>query len=212
MRSRIVVVVGCLLLCAPVAGAAVFPESMGVPQEPRLPIVDQPHSSSTPATYLREGDVAPSFSYLDSRGTWRAFNRLLERGPVLLVFGATEEDIRGIERAHEAFTELGTAPVVAVDRRFGSTRSLARRLGMESVAISDPRGSIAALFNTVDPLTHRHAPSFFLVDGSRRVITVGHGALPQTLQLVAMVARGLHKPLPESAAAMSLRTPEDAAR
>lgn len=206
MRSRSVVV-GLMLLCAPTAGAAVLPEAQGVPGGIQLPAVEHPHSTSMPTTYLQEGDRAPGFSYLDPHGDWRSFDRLLEAGPVLLVFGASEEDIRGIERQHAAFVELGAVPVVAMDRKFGSTQSVARKLSMESTAISDPRGSIASLFNSVDPLTHRHAQSYFLLDGSRRVLKVEHGHLPHALQLVAAVARGLGKPLPEAAATLSARTP-----
>lgn len=209
MRSRSVVV-GLWLLVAPAAHAANQPESIGAPVEPQVPVVQHSLSTGSPTTFLEVGDIAPGFSYLDTDDRWRSFDRLLERGPVLLLFGATDDDMRGLERMRPAFTEMGALPVVAMDRRSGSAAKRARTLSVTGPVISDPRCAIASLYNSLDPLTHRHAPAYFLVDAGRRVRLVGHGPLPHALQLVAATARGLGKPLPPSAFATSARTPDGA--
>lgn len=190
-----------LLLAAPVARAASLPESVGVPIEPEIPVVQHSLSAGSPVTFLEVGDVAPSFSYLDVDDVWRSFGRLLDRGPVVLLFGASDEDVRGVERMRRAFAELGVTPVVAMDRRSGSASKVARRLDVSGPVIADPRCAIATLYNSLDPLTHRHAPAFFVVDGERRIRSVEHGPIPQTLQLIGAVARGLGRPLPASAQA-----------
>jgi peroxiredoxin len=210
MRSRSAVVGLMLLVVAPVARAASLPESIGVPVEPQLPTVQRPLSTGSPTTFLEVGDTAPAFSYLDTDGRWHSFDRLLDRGPVLLLFGATDDDLRGIERARNVFVDLGTLPVVAMDRRAGSAAKLARSLDVSSPVISDPRCAIASLFNSLDPVTHRHSPAFFVLDGKRTVRMVGHGALPATMELVSATARGLGKALPPSAFTLSAR--EAAAR
>jgi hypothetical protein len=94
---------------------------------------------------------------------------------------------------------MGITPVVVIDRRVSSARSMANRLQLTSSVVTDPKCAIADLFNSVDPLNHRHSPSFFVVDQNRTVRALGHGTLPTPIRMLVIAARGLGRPLPDAA-------------
>jgi len=199
------VVTGLIVVMAATAQAAPRSDAPGTPPDPDVPSVQQPWAPSAPLTYLQVGDVVPGFSFQSADGRWHPFTSLLDRGPVLVLFGADESDLQRLQPWHDAFAEMGVATAAVVEQRSGAARDMARRLGLSCALVSDPTGAIAGLFNSLDPLTHRHAPGFFLVDSERRVRGVYHGALPPIQQVIAATARGLGRPLPESARSLSSR-------
>jgi peroxiredoxin len=169
-----------------------------------------PHQSfaigSESGAAFRVGDRAPEFSYLDTRGRWGAFRELAARGPVLLLFGATEADLRELERARPVFADLGMDPIVVLDRRSGSVERFLGRVGYRGRAIVDPSGAIGSLYGCLDTATRRHEPAWFLLDV--RGVVLGFerdGHLPAAPELVGFSARRLRKPLPASAATLIQR-------
>lgn len=152
-----------------------------------------------PPTRLLVGDEAPSFSYLDTEGAWQRSLDLTENHPVLLVFGASEEWLADLGNTRGMFEDLGVVPVIVTDRRAGSARSMATRMGLSAPIVTDPRLAIGDLFNTLNPLTHRHSPSFFVIDERRTIRALQRGPLPNSFQVLLASARGLGLALPESA-------------
>ena len=51
----------------------------------------------------------------------------------------------------------------------------------------------------MDGSTQGHAPSFFVIDETRKIRALGHGPLPAPLELLAVSSYSLGRPLPESA-------------
>lgn len=194
-------VVGCFLLFAGQAWAALdaAPEA---PVPAPLPEVGHPVPTGSPIRVLEVGDMAPAFSFPGPDGRWQSFGRLADQGPVLLVFGARDEDLRGLAHWRRGFEELGLTTAIAVQSGSRAMRAEVERLGMTAVVIDDPGCAIASLFNSLDPLTQQHAASFFVVGSDRQVRAIRHGPLPPTLQMLGASARGLGMPLPESAVSL----------
>ena len=151
-----------------------------------------------PATTLAVGDEAPAFSYLGDDGAWHRFSDVNARGPVLLLFGAREDELLAVEKQRALFHDVGILPVAVLDRRVSAAGAVSRRLGITSTVLADPKCAIADLYNSLNPLNHRHAQSFFVLDGRGTIRAMSHGALPSALDLVVLSARGLGLPLPES--------------
>lgn len=156
-------------------------------------------AAGPPSTHLEVGDQAPSFSYLGNDGAWHRSVDLSAEGAILLVFGAREPNLVELENARGLFADLGITPVIVMDRSASSARSVAQRLGITSPVMLDPKSAIGDLFNSIDPLNHRHAPSFFVLDEKRTIRALGHGEIPSAIEMLLHSARGLGRPLPESA-------------
>lgn len=155
-------------------------------------------AAEPPATLLLVGDDAPAFSYLGPDGEWHRFSDLIVQGPMLMVFGARDADLLELENIRSVFRDLGVTPVIVVDRRTGSAKAMAERLGLSAPVVVDPKCAIAGLYNSLDPRSLRHAPAFFVVDEKRTIRALGHGALPAAIEMVVLTARSLGLPLPES--------------
>jgi peroxiredoxin len=156
-------------------------------------------AADTPIAPLVVGDDAPSFSFMSSDGKWHEFKELSSHGSLLLVFGASAEDLKALEQTRALFLDLGVTPVAALDRRPASAGKFARRVGLSCPIISDPQCAIGWLYGSLDPLSHRHAPAFFVLDEKRTIRALGHGELPTAMKMLWVTARGLGRPLPESA-------------
>src|SRR5437867_4112606 len=106
-------VVGLALLFACAAWAGNRPPADSMPNTAALPLWEHA-AAEPPTTPLLVGDEAPLFTYLGPAGEWRHFSELVNAGPVLLVFGARENDLKALQGARPVFLELGIAPVVVV--------------------------------------------------------------------------------------------------
>lgn len=198
MRSRCAVVLGSILLLAGQAWAAPA-RTPDTPRPVEVPEAGNPIPTGGAIRQLEVGDVAPAFSFPGADGRWRSFARLAENGPVLLVFGADANDLEAMARWRSAFRELGVTTAIVVQWGARETRRSVRALEMDAVVISDPGCAIASLYNTLDPLTHHHAASFFVVGSDLQVRALRHGPLPDARQMLGASARGLGMPVPESA-------------
>lgn len=154
---------------------------------------------------LQVGDSAPGFSYIGIDGQWHGFRQLFARGPVLLVFGARDEDLKALDRTRPVLEDLGVNAVAVLDMRSGSAARLARRLELQCEVISDAQCVIGGLYGSLNPDTQRHGASFFVLDETGMIRGAGRGALPAARKLVAISAKSLGRAVPESAQALSKR-------
>lgn len=146
-----------------------------------------------PVLVLRVGDPAPNFSFEGYRGQWMRLHHLLDQGPVLLVFGAREADLRRIQEERARLLDLGVVPVAIVDRKASATRTWVKRLGLQYTVLSDTRGVIAGQFNMLDAGVV--APGWFVLDPRGRVRGLTRGQLP-TADYSRLCARSLALPMP----------------
>ena len=126
------VILGTTLLIANEATAA---ERMFEPTYADPPAATsglQAVAPDSPATRLLAGDRAPSFSYLAPDGHWYQFSELCAKGPVLLVFGAGETELRSLQKVLPLFADLGVTPAAVVDRRCGSHPDIRQHRGHRS--------------------------------------------------------------------------------
>jgi peroxiredoxin len=149
------------------------------------------------STRLIPGDRAPSFSYLTPDGAWHRSSELTQ-GPLLLVFGASVTDLEALEQERGRFLELGVTPVAVLDMRTGQAAKLSRRLKLSCAIVCDPLRAIADLYNSLDPWSLRHAPSYFVVDDRRVIRALSRGSIPPAVELLGESARALGKLLPET--------------
>lgn len=195
--SRLVPCFALLIACSVEAAE---PKRMNdLPPNPLPDVVLHQVSAEPAPTPLLVGDDAPEFSYLGPDGAWHDFKELFVRGPLLLVFGATDDELMELEENRGVFDDLGVTPVVVMDRRVGSAASVVRRLGLSSPVVTDPKCAIGDLYSSLDRTSRRHAPSFFVLDGQGRVRAVGRGSIPPATAMLLQSARGLGLALPESA-------------
>ncbi len=158
-----------------------------------------PIASSTGRPFFEVGDRAPDFSFIGTDGHWHVLGDLLSHGDVLLVFGAREDALRDLESVRSVFGDLGVQPVAVLDMSAGSAARYSRRLELGIRIVSDAQCAIGDLFGSLDPSTRRHAPGYFVVDSKGRIRAYRRGPLPSARRLLAAAARGLSRPLPESA-------------
>ena len=184
------------------AAAVLFASSAHAAEHTPSPAVADHAAQSEPewagdnTSSLIVGDPAPAFSYLGLDGAWHDSRRLGTGDAVLLVFGARNEELVGLDRMQSAFDELGVHSVAVLDMRAGSAVRLARRLALTCRVVVDPKCAIAGLYGSLDPVTRRHAPAFFVVDARGTIRGVGRGSLPSAHELITISARSLGQPLP----------------
>ena len=131
------------------------------------------------AAIVEAGDPAPDFSYQADSGEWLKLHELLDHGNVILVFAPQEDELRGLQAAHDSLTRVGIVPVAVLDRKPKASLALMRKLGLQFPVVSDPMGTIATQFNLVSPPTLRTRPGWFVVDRKGRVRALDRTRLPQ---------------------------------
>ncbi|HET9326563.1 MAG TPA: redoxin domain-containing protein [Candidatus Eisenbacteria bacterium] len=145
-----------------------------------------------PASIVRLGDPAPNFAFEGFGGRSMRLHHLLDQGPVLLVFGPREADLKKLQQQREALLDLGVIPVAVVDARPNATRSLVKRLGLQYTVLADSRGVIAGQFNVVDG--ERITPGCFILDARGRVCGLVRGSLPN-VEYARLCSRALAIPM-----------------
>lgn|SRR5262245_17749865 len=146
-----------------------------------------------PTSEVGVGDPAPNFSFEGYDGHVMRLHHLLDQGPVLLVFGARESELRRMQQERGALLDLGIVPVAIVDSKPGATRATVKRLGLQYTVLADSRGVIADQFNVLDD--QRVIPSWFVLDGRGRVRGMARGGQP-ALDYTRLCARALALPMP----------------
>lgn len=132
-----------------------------------LPLV--PLGSSSDYAMVEAGTGAPDFSYETLAGGRARLRDLRAQGHVLLVFGASEDVLARLQKETESLSRLGIVPVAVLDWRTGACRGVVRRLGLTYPVVPDPRRTIGAQYNVLDPRTRQDSPAWFVVDRGGRV-------------------------------------------
>jgi peroxiredoxin len=152
-----------------------------------------PVEPEPPNTPVAVGDPAPDFSFETSDHGWHRLHDLLAQGSVLLVFGASDDQLRSLETERGSMIARGVLPVAVLDRRDGAAWSTPARLKLHFNVIADSRGVIASQFNLEDGSTRRAGPGWFVVDRTGRVRALGRQSAPVAGYL-AVAARALGLP------------------
>lgn len=136
-------------------------------------------ASEPPSTPVQLGETAPDFSYQAHDGPWRHLHDLTRHASVLLVFGASERELRVLEQERERMLDMGVVAVAFLDVRSGAAWSTVNRLGLRYTVISDQRQVIATQFNLIEPTNGSTLPGWFMIDRQRKVRDLDRGRMPR---------------------------------
>ena len=134
------------------------------------------------------GNKAPDFQYQSYDELWQNLHNVLEHGDVLLVFGATDVDLRTIERERETLMKGGLLPLAVVEKTDRDVWASVRRLGLTFSLMADPRGAIGAQYGVFDASLGHSVGSWFVIDRHGRVRSSGIGMPTQSWLAVASTA------------------------
>ncbi len=183
MRSRtllsLLLGTAALLALAVPCAAAANGGANTTPSDPRTQNL-YPLGSASEYAYLGAGQSAPDFHYDAADGSDARLHDLLAQGHVLLVFGAGDEHLRGIEHERAQLLRMGVVPVAVLDLGGKTCRAAVARLGLHYPVIADPRRVIAAQFNCLESTTRATAPAWFLVDRKDRLRACDRFEWPQS--------------------------------
>jgi peroxiredoxin len=150
----------------------------------------------TPPTIVTVGDSAPDFSYKSYDGEWRKLADLRASGPVLLVLGPDNRELKALQTERDRLLDLGVIPVAICDVSPHTAFTIVRELHLGFSVLADPQHIIAEQYNATDGHTLGTSPAWFVVDQAGSVRAVGHGAFPPG-GYAALVSKALGIPLPE---------------
>ena len=136
------------------------------------------------------GSRAPDFQYQSYDQLWQNLHNVLEHGDVLLVFGASDVDLRTIEREREILLRTGVTPLAVVERNERDVWASVRRLGLTFSLLSDPRGVIGSQYGVFDASISRSHTSWFVIDKKGKVRQSGTTMPHQSWPTVAALALG----------------------
>ena len=142
---------------------------------------------------LSAGNRAPDFQYQSYDGMWQHMHNVLEHGDMLLVFGASDVDLRTLERERETLLKAGVMPLAVVEKSDRDVWASVRRLGLTFSLLADPKGVIGAQYGVFDPGLSRSRSAWFVIDVKGRVRQVG-GEMPSQ-GWPALAATALGRPL-----------------
>ncbi len=146
------------------AAATVGPQAADAARTPIVPL-----GGGADYAIVVPGSSAPDFAYETLAGGTARLRDLREQGHVLLVFGASEDDLVGLARESARLTRIGVVPVAVLDWRVGACREVVRKLDLAFPVVPDAQRAIGAQYNVLDPDTRHDAKAWFAVDRSGRV-------------------------------------------
>lgn len=139
---------------------------------------------------LTVGNRAPDFQYQSYDAMWQHLHNVLEHGDVLLVFGASDVDLRTIERERESLMKSGVMPLAVVERGDRDVWASVRRLGLTFSLLADPKGAIGAQYGVFDAGLGRSRSAWFVIDAKGRVRQIGSDMPSQGWPMMAATALG----------------------
>jgi peroxiredoxin len=189
-------------------GNAVQPVALAKSTVASAPAAAVPTVASTataPADTQRpkygSGNRAPDFQYQSYDDLWQSLHNVLEHGDVLLVFGATDVDLRTLERERETLMKGGLVPLAVVEKSDRDVWASVRRLGLTFSLMADPRGAIGSQYGVYDAGLGRSVGSWFMIDRKGKVRSSGIG-MPARSWL-ALAANAFGRPFAPSTQAAS---------
>ena len=171
------------------SAAPVVPAETKTPEATKDSGKDSGKDRKSPAP----GRRAPDFQYQSYDGMWQHMHNVLEHGDMLLVFGASDVDLRTLERERETLMRSGVLPLAVVERGDRDVWASVRRLGLTFSLLADPKGVIGAQYGVFDPSLGRSRSAWFVIDVKGRVRQVG-GEMPSQ-GWPALAATALGRPL-----------------
>ncbi|MEQ1831602.1 MAG: redoxin domain-containing protein [Candidatus Eisenbacteria bacterium] len=123
------------------------------------------------------GKRAPDFQYQSYDGMWQHLHNALEHGDMLLVFGASDVDLRTLERERESLIRSGVMPLAVVEKSDRDVWASVRRLGLTYSLLADPKGAIGSQYGVFDAGIGRSRSAWFIIDVKGKVRQVG-GEMP----------------------------------
>ena len=128
---------------------------------------------------LSVGTKAPDFQYQSYDALWQHLHNVLEHGDVLLVFGASDVDLRTLERERETLVQVGVLPLAVVEHNDRDVWASVRRLGLTYSLLADPKGAIGSQYGVFDASIGRSRSAWFVIDRKGKVRQNG-GEMPTT--------------------------------
>lgn len=178
-----------LLAVAPDLAAA--EKKHAEPATPTSQATATPPAEAPPArTKVSVGARAPDFQYQSYDALWQNLHNVLEHGDVLLVFGATDVDLRTLEREREVLMRSRVTPLAVVEKNDREVWASVRRLGLTFSLLADPRGVIGAQYGVFDASLGRSHSAWFVIDVKGRVKQYGTTMPSQSWPVVAATALG----------------------
>lgn len=148
-------------------------------------------SGAAPASpKLGSGSKAPDFQYQSYDALWQNLHNVLEHGDVLLVFGASDVDLRTLEREREVLVRSRVTPLAVVEKNDREVWASVRRLGLTFSLLADPRGVIGGQYGVFDANLGRSRTSWFVIDVKGRVRQSGTTMPAQSWPVVTATALG----------------------
>ena len=149
------------------------------------------------------GKRAPDFQYQSYDAMWQHLHNVLEHGDVLLVFGASDVDLRALEREREPLMKTGVLPLVVVERKDRDVWASVRRLGLTYSLLADPKGAIGVQYGVYDASLGHSRSAWYVIDTKGRVRQTGAEA--PTTPWTVVAANALGRPLDGSTQTASKR-------
>jgi len=147
-------------------------------------------TADAPRPKFGSGNRAPDFQYQSYDDLWQNLHNVLEHGDVLLVFGATDLDLRTLEREREILVKGGLIPLAVVEKSDREVWASVRRLGLSFSLMADPRGAIGSQYGVYDASLGRSVGSWFMIDRKGKVRSSGIGFPAQSWLALASNAYG----------------------
>ncbi len=162
-----------------------------------------PAEAPSARTKVSVGARAPDFQYQSYDALWQNLHNVLEHGDVLLLFGATDVDLRTLEREREVLLRSRVTPLAVVEKNDRDVWASVRRLGLSFSLLADPRGVIGAQYGVFDASLGHSRTAWFVIDVKGRVRQSGTTMPSQAWPVVAATALG--RPLVSSTQSASTR-------
>jgi len=147
-------------------------------------------AADAPRPKFGSGNRAPDFQYQSYDDLWQNLHNVLEHGDVLLIFGATDLDLRTLERDREVLMKGGLIPLAVVEKSDRDVWAAVRRLGLGFSLMADPRGAIGSQYGVYDASLGRSIGSWFMIDRKGKVRSSGIGFPAQSWLALASNAYG----------------------
>jgi peroxiredoxin len=139
---------------------------------------------------VSNGNKAPDFQYQSYDQLWQHLHNLLDHGDVLLLFGASDVDLRTLERERELLLKGGVTPLAVVEKSERDVWASVRRLGLTFSLLADPRGVIGTQYGVFEPGPGRSRSTWFLIDRKGKVRQSADGMPSQSWPSVTAMALG----------------------
>ena len=147
-------------------------------------------AASATRSKVPQSGRAPDFQYQSYDALWQHLHNVLEHGDVLLVFGASDVDLRTLERERESLTKGGVLPFAVIEKNDRDVWASVRRLGLTFSLLADPRGAIGSQYGVFDASLGHSRPAWFVIDKKGRIRDAGTSMPAQAWPSVALTALG----------------------